>query len=96
MVTIDLNRVPYLYLPSTFTFVLSEKFTPSFATEYLVLSPKGGSSVFKFIHSTGPEFDPNTKWVYKNENDCELHIENDKVMTERAAEQYLKAKLHNS
>lgn len=72
--------------------VISEKDVP-FGTEYNVISPTGGSRVFKFTESTGPEFDPNTRWMYKSDDGIQLAVCNDPKMVKEAAESYLKAKL---
>lgn len=95
MITIDLSKVKYGYDIPNKVFTLSEKDVP-FDTSYQLLNPKtNGTCRFEFSHSTGPEFDPSTKWVYEsNETDgITLEICNDPVMVEVAAEKYLKAKL---
>lgn len=81
----------------TKTITLSERDIP-FATEYEahIKTDKEPMKVnFEFAHSTGPEFDPNTKWIYKSKNcapGMTLEVCNDKQMTERAAANYLAAK----
>ena len=67
-----------------------------FDTEYEVVSNVTGAlKRFKFIQSTGSEFDPKTEWVYKSEEGYELRIcnDNDAQTTRKQAENYLKAKL---
>lgn len=82
------------YNKETNTFVGSEK-DIRFATQYNVFNPKTGiSRMFDLVNSTGPEFDPNTKWVYKSKEDVVLEICNDKEITARNAEMYLKAKMN--
>lgn len=93
MITIDLNTVPYSVDPVTKVISVSEKHVP-FATTYNVISTTRVNKVFELSHSTGSEFDPNTKWVYKN-GELVLEVCNDKKMTAIAAENYLKAKLRN-
>lgn len=96
MFTIELNKHLYLYDESRKTFVMSERGIP-FGTTYVVKNPKtGGSRTFNLSHSTGPEFDPKTRWVYKSEDGINLEICNDAQMTKVASENYLKAKLRNS
>ena len=91
MTTIDLNKVPYSVDPITKVISVSEKHI-HFATTYNVISKTRTAKVFDFSHSTGPEFDPNTKWVYKCENFV-LEVCNDKKMTAIAAENYLRSKM---
>lgn len=70
-----------------------------FDTDYVIQSPKTGiEKNFKFSHSTGPEFDPETKWIYyagsKLEGDFfTLIVHNDKDITKSRAQSYLSAKL---
>lgn len=72
---------------------VSEKEVP-FDTTYEVISPKTGAQKrFKFVCSTGPEFDPKTEWIFKSEEGYKFHVCNDKAMTERAATNYLNHKL---
>lgn len=93
MFTIELNKHPYVYNDERKTFVMGENGIP-FGTSYVIKNPKtGGSKQFKFTHSTGPEFDPKTRWVYKSEDGIQLEICNDTEMTKNAADNYLKAKL---
>jgi hypothetical protein len=70
-----------------------------FDTEYVVKSPKTGVvKTFKFSHSTGPEFDPETKWIYHSGSEINgdlftLIVHNEKELTEKRASDYLDAKL---
>lgn len=90
MIQVDLNTIKWSYENKVIT--ISEK-DVKFGTEYNIISPKGGSKVFQFTHSTGPEFDVNTKWIYKSEDGIQLAVCNDANMVKKAAENYLKAKL---
>jgi len=90
MIQIDLNTIPWSYDKKVIT--ISEK-DIHFGIEYNVISPKGGNKVFKFSHSTGPEFDVNTKWIYVNDDGLQLAVCNDPKMVKDAAERYLKHKL---
>lgn len=90
MIQVDLNTIKWSFEEKVIT--ISEK-DVAFGTEYNVISPKGGNKVFHFTHSTGPEFDVNTKWMYKSEDDLQLAVCNDAKMVKIAAENYLKAKL---
>ncbi len=62
-------------------------------------SPQTGvEKTFKFSHSTGPEFDPDTKWVYHAGSKVEgnlftLIVHNEKELTAARAQAYLQAKL---
>ena len=67
-----------------------------FATSYKLVDKSGNYKIFNFEKSTGPEFDPNTEWIYKSENSqITLVISNDATMTKVAAESYKTAKLSN-
>lgn len=92
MVLVDLNKIKWCYQDKVIT--VSEKDVP-FSTEYNVLSPKGGNKIFKFTHSTGPEFDADTKWMYKSEDGLQLAVCNNAKMVQKAVQDYLKAKLQN-
>jgi hypothetical protein len=94
---IDLGKVPFSYSEGDRSFLFSERDIP-FRTEYDVFNPKtGATEKFKFSHSTGPEFDPNTKWIYWNlENNIRMEVSNDPEMTAIAAENYLQAKTRSS
>lgn len=96
MTTILFDRTKHAYDAENFVFTMSEKDIP-FATEYKVVNPKtGGSMEFTFSHSTGPEFDPKTRWVYKSpDKTVTLEVCNDPKITEAAAAAYLTAKLRN-
>lgn len=72
--------------------IISEKKVP-FDTEYDVISPQNNIKRFIFTHSTGPEFDPKTEWIYKSEDGIVLAVCNDPYMVKIAAENYLKSKL---
>lgn len=77
------------------TFQVSEVHAGGFATVYRVLNPKTGEHKdFELSHSTGPEFDPKTRWVYKS-GDLTLEVCNDEYVTEIQARNYLKAKLRH-
>jgi len=80
------------YDSTTKTFSGSEK-DIQFATSYTIKNPNTGmSKQFDFTNSTGPEFDPNTKWIYTC-GDMTLEVCNDAKTTSVNAENYLKAKM---
>ena len=45
--------------------------------------------VFEFSHSTGPEFSPDTTWVYKSDDGFTLEIVNDPELTSKRSKDYL-------
>ena len=90
MIQVDLNKIKWSFENKVIT--ISEKEVP-FGTEYNVISPKGGQKVFKFTHSTGPEFDVHTKWIYESDDKLQLAVCNDAKMVKAAAENYLRGKL---
>ena len=92
---INLSTTPYSYNKETKVFSFSEKHVP-FTTTYEVLNPQTGGKVsFDFSHSTGPEFDPNTKWIYKNKSsDVTVEVCNDAYITKLRGDAYLDHKLH--
>ena len=95
MIQVNLKTIPWSFDMKTSekgVIVISEK-DVRFGTEYEVVSPTGNKKVFKFTHSTGPEFDVNTKWMYKSDDGLQLAICNDANMVKKAAHDYLKGKL---
>ena len=95
MHTIDLGKVPYTYNGTEKVISISERGIP-FGTAYDVLNPKTGEKrEFTFSHSTGPEFDPKTRYIFKHE-DIILEIRNDAELTRERGEAYLAAKIRKS
>ncbi len=93
METIIFDKSKHNYNKITKTISISEK-EVAFATRYRVLSPTTRNEVeFVFSHATGPEFDPNTKWVYESAIGVTLEVCNDPELTKILADNYLKAKL---
>ena len=91
MQTIDLNKIPFNYNKETKIISISEKHVP-FGTSYEVVG-KSGTQKFHFSHSTGPEFDPKTRWVYTSEHGVTLEVCNDAEITKQLAQNYLIGKL---
>jgi hypothetical protein len=92
MSLITLTTGSYQYDSKLKTIHISEKGIP-FATEYSVLNPRTKNrKQFKFSHSTGPEFEPTTRWVYKNDEGFILEVHNDAEITKKSAQDYLQAK----
>ena len=69
------------------TFYGSEKDIP-FDTSYKVVNiDTNQSRLFEFTHSTGPEFDPKTQWIYKNsDSNIRLIISNDAEKVNQASQ----------
>ena len=75
------------------TFYGSEREIP-FDTSYEIKNNStGASEVFNFVESTGSEWDPKTRWIYKNKSDLFLVISNDPEITNMRSESYLKSKI---
>lgn len=93
MTNILFDSKKHTYDKSTDTISISER-DVSFDTSYKIINPKTGNFVvFDFKYSTGPEFDPNTKYVYKSwGDDLTLEVVNDKEITAMRASSYLEAK----
>ena len=90
MIKVDLKKVKFSVKNGVIR--VSER-EVSFDTKYEVISSKTNSvKVFDFSHSTGPEFDINTEWVYVSEDGIEFRICNDRIMTSNSSAAYLKAK----
>lgn len=89
---INLSQIPFIFDPLSNVISVSER-DVKFATTYELLNPKTGNiKVVEFTHSTGPEFDPKTKYVYKSSDNIVLEVCNDKTITTQAGQNYLKAK----
>lgn len=94
-ITFDIKKHTYTEVDKKFT--MSEKDVPRFDTEYKILnSATDGGMNFKFTHSTGPEFEPDTKWVYVSEEGYTLEVCNDPKMVEVAKKNYIKGKNHGN
>jgi hypothetical protein len=93
MTEILLDLKKHAWDPNQATFIMSERDVP-FDTSYSIKNPATGKSMkFDFEKSTGPEFDPATKWIYWNlEKNIKLEVCNDPEMTKAAAQRYLSAK----
>lgn len=67
----------------------------AFATQYILMNDKTKESqAFNFSHSTGSEWDPNTVWVYKTQDEL-LTLEVSNYVPSGAKEAYLEAKISN-
>jgi len=92
MTTIIYDSKKHVYHKLQKLFSMSEK-DVTFDTSYKVVNPKTNNSVvFNFTHSTGPEFDPETKYIYKSDDGLTLEVCNDKKITAIRAQNYLEAK----
>jgi hypothetical protein len=93
MTAITFNPDKHTYTELDKKFTMSEKDVPRFDTQYKILNHKtGGGMDFNFSHSTGPEFEPSTKWVYLSEEGYTLEVCNDPKMAEEAKKNYIKGK----
>lgn len=77
------------------TIRVSEKIA-GFDTSYTLKNPQTLiEDVFDFSHSTGPEFDPETRWVYKSKKSgLTLEVCNDAEITKLRSKAYLDHKLN--
>jgi len=92
MININFDPKIVSYNKETKTFSINEK-NVQFAIEYTATNPETGKSkLFVFTHSTGPEFDPSTKWIYRNNEGLILEVCNDPTMVKIAAKSYYDAK----
>lgn len=92
---VDLKKTKWSFGDNTNkTILVSEKDVP-FDTSYEVVSSKTGKSkVFNFSHSTGPEFDPSTQWVYTTKGSNVLFVvANDTQITKTRANNYVQSKI---
>lgn len=98
MRAIILTDKNYKFNSDSLTISMSEKDVP-FDTSYELRNPKTGTKLkFDFSHSTGPEFDPETKWIYRADRgsifrNLKLEVCNDEYITAMNAANYLNAKL---
>lgn len=94
MYSIIFNKEKHSYNRENREFLISEKDVP-FDTSYEIINPKTNKGEqFVFSHSTGPEFAPDTKWIYKDKsNTITLAVCNDPEMVKIAAANYLAAKM---
>lgn len=66
-----------------------------FATQYILMNDETKESrAFNFSHSTGSEWDPNTIWVYKTQEES-LTLEVSNYVPEGTKEAYLESKISN-
>jgi hypothetical protein len=93
MTTITFDAKKHTYNKETKVFRVSER-DVKFDTTYSILNPRTNKEMkFEFTHSTGPEFDPETRWVYKGAEGITLEVCNDARMAQQAEQMYLDAKL---
>lgn len=94
MLTIHFDSEKHVYNKSQKLFVVSER-DVSFDTSYKMINPKTNNSVeFDFSHSTGPEFDPKTKYVYKSKDGLTLEVCNDTFISAIRKQHYLEHKIN--
>ena len=94
MTEIVFNKEKHKFSKENNLFTISEK-DVTFDTKYSMKNPKtGNSKLFEFKESTGCEFDPNTKWIYKSEDGITLEVCNDPAITKLREKSYLNHKLN--
>lgn len=92
MTIINFDSKKHYYDKEAKLFSVSERYVV-FDTSYTLVNPGTGDSViFDFSHSTGPEFEIDTKYIYKSENGLTLEVCNDEQITTIRAKMYLDAK----
>ena len=93
MTQVEYNKNTMTYSESIKLFSVSELNIGKFDTSYRIWNPitKHGK-VFNFTHSTGPEFEDDTKYVYKSDDGFILEVANDPVLIKRRKINYLNAK----
>jgi hypothetical protein len=92
MIIINFDSKKHYYNKEEKLFSVSER-TVDFDTSYLLVNPETGKAVeFNFTHSTGPEFEADTKYIYKSKDGLTLEVCNDRQITSIRAEMYLAAK----
>ena len=84
---------PLVFDKKTNAFYGNEKDIPFSIVYQIINIISKNSEVFKLSYSTGPEFDPETKWIYKSTtSEIQLVICNDFKITTRNEESYLRHK----
>jgi hypothetical protein len=93
MTNLEFNADTFSYMGSIKLFTVSELDIPKFDTSYRLWNPitKHGK-VFEFTHSTGGEFEPDTKFVYESEDGIKLEVVNDPERTQDRKNLYVNTK----
>jgi len=92
MTEIELDTKYFHYVESLRLITISER-NVKFDTAYRLWNPiTEHGKVFNFSHSTGPEFSPDTKYIYKSDDGFTLEIVNDHVITEARKQMYINSK----
>ena len=92
MIQIEFNKETCIYIESLKLISVSEK-NVKFGASYRLWNPLTNfGKVFNFSHSTGPEFNPDTKFIYKSEDGFTLEVQNDKELTTKRSQMYLESK----
>ena len=84
---------PLIYSKRDNAFYGTEKSIPFDITYTVKNTVTKNSEIFEFAYSTGPEFDPDTQWVYKSNSGIRLIVCNDAEITRIRGELYLKHKI---
>jgi len=81
------------YTESLKLITISEKHVTKFDSNYRLWNPvTQHGKVFEFSHTTGPEFDPNTSFIFKSDDGLTLEIVNDPETTEARKQLYINSK----
>lgn len=93
---VNLKVKDFTYDKDLKTFFMSESEVP-FAMSYDLFNPDtGNNKLFELSHSTGGEFQPDTRWIYKSEDGLTLEICNDPEVTKKRGKAYLEHKTRNA
>lgn len=87
--TLSIQKLNIRYCKETETFHLDGNLVPFKPTYTLLNSETGREVIFRLSHSTGSEWDKNTKWIFKA---VHLTLEVSNHIPEGAKEAYLNAK----
>tara|TARA_B100001094_G_C17416058_1_gene432433 strand:+ start:66 stop:350 length:285 start_codon:yes stop_codon:yes gene_type:complete len=94
MTQIEFNKDHCKWTESLKLISISETLV-KFDTSYRLWNPLTRTGkVFEFSHATGPEFNPDTRWIYKSDDGFTLEIINDVELTSKRSKEYLNAKLN--
>lgn len=96
MAKISIQKSKITFNKETNKFFGCDKDFP-FDIEYELVNDRTQKSMkFKLQYSTGSEFDPNTEWVYANDDKTfSFIVGQDAALTNQRAQSYLSHKLNN-
>lgn len=94
MKTFRFDKTKHQFDEANKTISCNELTVPPFDTRYTVVNNKGKEKVFDLSGSTGSEWEPDTKWIYKSEDGWTLEVSQDAELTKKRAKAYLNHKLN--